>query len=365
MKIQSIGPKIYTNGIDPLADVFICYDIMPNVDFSSEMSLDRSRLEYFGKNTIIEMFSTQGLNYKDYFFVFDTYLNLEGFDQNSFFYPACLLTTAQYYLSYAPDHVIDFANKKNSVNCPMHKHRSQRILASGWFANNPIDGLLYTQFWSKDDHDMIMHLDELLQLGGLIDWTHSYGPASKLLEQHTIGTPTYLTNSNDPNKSYWRPKNFFRDLSNMFYSTVFSTVLEPVFWEHGSGLTEKYVNAIYGGTIPVVNGYRVYDSLGQLGFDTFSDIIDTSSQYELDPVLRIWNMLEKNKNIFSHWEEIISDAQVQKRIVSNLDLMRSPEKIFKNSLASTNKLSLQRATSIKDSLKTLKFPYADLINVSD
>jgi hypothetical protein len=365
MKIQLISPKTWKNSIDPLVDVFIWEDHMPNINFPSDLTLDRSRLEYFGKNTIIEMFSTQGLNYKDYFFVFDTYLNLEGFDQNSFFYPATILNWTQYYLSYAPDHMIDFANKKNSVNCHMHKHRSQRILASGWFANNPIDGLLYTQFWSKDDHDMIMHFDELLQLGGLIDWTHSYGPESKLLEQHTIGTPTHLQNSDDTNKNLWFPENFFRDLSTMFHSTVFSIVLEPAFWEYGSGITEKYINAIYGGTIPVVNGYRVYDSLGKLGFDTFPDIIDTSSQYELDPVLRIWNMLEKNKNIFSQWEEIISDAQVQKRIINNLKLMQCPDKIFKNSLSLNSKLCLQRATSIRDSLKTFKFPYVDLLNDSD
>jgi hypothetical protein len=261
--------------------------------------------------------------------------------------------------------MIDFASKQNSINCPMHKHRSQRILVSGWFANNPIEGLSYTQFWTQDDHDMIMHLDELLQLGRLIDWTHSYGPESKLLEQHTIGTPTHLQNSDDTNKNLWFPENFFRDLSTMFHSTVFSTVLEPVFWEHGSGLTEKYINAIYGGTIPVVNGYRVYDSLGKLGFDTFSDIIDTSSQYELDPILRVWNMLEKNKNIFQQWKQIISDAQVQKRIVNNLKLMQCPDKIFKNSLSLNSKLCLQRATSIQDSLKTFKFPYVDLLNVSD
>jgi hypothetical protein len=346
-----------------MADAIVCDDHMPHVDLlSGTMSLDATRTEYFGKNTIIETFNNQGLDYKDYFFVFDSYLNLEGFDQHSVFYPKFFLKTIEKFLAYSPTYKIDFAMKKNSVNCLMHKNRSSRILASCWFANNPINDLLYTQFWSHNNHELIMHLEELLQLGNLTDWNHSYGPEYKMLKQ-CIDSSFNITES-----GYYYDQiaiNFFEKIAHMYYSTVFSVTLEPVFWEHGSMLTEKYAHAVYGGTIPILNGYQVYDNLNKLGFDTFSDIIDTSSQHELDPILRIWNMLEKNKNVFAQWKEIISDVQIQKRMVNNLDLIQCPEKIFKNSLASIDKTSLQKVIDIKDSLTALRFPCLDMLNVSD
>ena len=365
MQVYIIGPNNSKDIINPLADAIVCGDHMPPVDLlSSTMPLDAARNEYFGKNTIIEIFNNQGLDYKDYFFVFDQYLNLEGFDQHSFFYPVILLYLVETFLVHSPSHEIDFSMKMASVNCPMNKNRSQRILASCWFANNPVDDLVYTQFWSEQDNDTILHLDELLQLGNLTDWTHSYGPECKMLNRR-IGPIHNVTKVNSENLYEQITINFFEKISHMYYRTVFSVDLEPVFWEHGSMLTEKYINCIYGGTIPIVNGYQIYNNLNKLGFDTFSDIIDTSSQHQRNPVLRIWNMLEKNKNVFSQWKEIISDAQVQKRIVNNLKLIQCPEKIFENSLKHVNQSALQKVIDIKDSLKALRFPYIDMLNVSN
>ena len=367
MKIHRISSGDSAFIIDPSVDIIIWNDHMPDVAPAyGTMSLDKAREEYFGKNTIIEMFNNQGLNYKDYFFVFDNYLNLEGFDQHSFFYPRFFLNVIKKFLLCSPNHKIDFTTKKNSVNCLMHKHRSQRLLASCWFANNPVKDLLYTQFWAHDKQDVITELDEMLQLSNLTDWTHNYGPKCIMLKS-CHGAPPDLTSFNFKSNNMYEKNamNFFENIANMYYRTVFSVTLEPVFWERGSHVTEKYVNAIYGGTIPIVNGYRVYDDLNKLGFDTFSDIIDTSSQHELDPIMGVWNMLEKNKNVFAKWKEIISDSQIQKRIANNLDLIKCPDKIFKNFLETYSGASLQKVLDIKDLLKTLDFPYIDMLNDSD
>jgi hypothetical protein len=338
---------------------------MTDINFSSSnLQLDDARIKYFGRNTIVDRFNDQGLNHKDYFFIFDTYLNFEDFNYNGYFYPSWLLNTVIDYQKFSPQHSIDFKEKPHSVNCVMNKIRESRLLTSCWFSNNKIDGLLHTQSWTSTHSTAINQLDELLQIGNLIDWTHESGPDVRMLDcrwiDHIGNTPArYYENSSVE-------ANFFTtEISEIFNSTAISVVLEPVFWEHGSIASEKYMHAIYGGTIPLVSGYKIYDSLATLGFDTFSDIIDTSSQYELDPILRVWNMLEKNKRLFLQWQELISDPHVQNRILNNFTLLQNPEQIFMNSLKLNSEQSLNKILSLKDSLKTYGFEYLDRLCITD
>jgi len=334
---------------------------MPEVRFKSGQALVNARLEYFGKNTIVDLFNNQSLNYTNYFFVLD-YVNLQGFDSCSFFYPAFFLRTVVDYQKFVPDYVIDFSKKQHSVNCAMNKLRSSRLIVSCWFCNNTVDGLQYTQSWTSSDSHAIQILDELFQLGGLVDWTHEYGPMIKMLDKKWLNYRNarpehYLSNTSNE-------KNFFlSEVKTMFDTTAISIVLEPVFWEHGSMITEKYVHAVYGGTIPLINGYKIYDVLSQLGFDTFSDIIDTSSQYELDPVLRVWNMLEKNKDVFSQWKNLISDQSIQNRLINNLNLLKTPDVLFRNIIKLNTIDSLKKAISFTQPLVENKFLYADMLNV--
>jgi hypothetical protein len=361
MNFQKISPIQTTTTIDSTVDFFVVSDHMPgsSVNWAADLPLDQIRVKYFGQNTIVDMFNNQGLNPDDYFFIFDHYLNLKDFE--GYFYPNFLLTTAVDYQKFSPNHVIDFTQKKYSVNCVMNKPRQARYIASCWLYNNKIDGLLHTQSWSQNSSVSINQLDELLQLGKLIDWTHKFGPAVKMLDQHWIDYNGNLSTDYGRND-----ENFFNGgINTIFDTTAISIVLEPVFWENGSIATEKYMHAIYGGTIPVVSGYQIYDSLNKLGFDTFSDIIDTSSQYELDPVLRIWNMLEKNKNLFSQWQDLILDPLVQNRIVNNLNLLQNPEKIFKNSIRLNSKRSLDKIVSLNESLKSYGFQYFDMLPIPE
>jgi hypothetical protein len=372
MKHQPMGP-VFTDSesdkIDPSIDFFIIYDHQPQVNFLSS-NLNDARIKYFGQNTIVDRFNNQGLNHKDYFFIFDHYLNFDDFKFNGFFYPNLLLKTAINYQKFSLDHKIDFAQKQYSVNCLMNKIRESRLLASCWFSNNKIDGLLHTQSWTSTHSPAVDQLDELLQLGNIIDWTHEFGPHVRMLTQRWIESELIVLNRAESKISfsphYCNEGNFFNSaVKQLFDITAISVVLEPVFWEHGSMATEKYMHAIYGGTIPLVNGYKIYDSLSTLGFDTFSDIIDTSSQYELNPILRIWNMLENNKKLFSQWQELMSDPHVQNRILNNLTLLQNPEQIFINSLRLNTEQSLAKIVSLKDCLKTYEFEYIDKLNIPD
>lgn len=338
---------------------------MPDADFTAvSQSLDDAKINYFGKNTIQDLFAAQSLNQEDYFFIFDTYLNFEDFKYNGYFYPGWLLNTVIDYQKFSPQHSIDFKKKTHSVNCVMNKMRPSRVLTSCWFANNKVDGLLHTQSWSSLDSTALNLLDELLQLGGLIDWEHEFGPHVKMLEQrwidHLGNAPLRFCDNSSLEKNF-----FTTEISQIVDSTAISVVVEPVFWEHGSIASEKYIHAIYGGTIPLVSGYKIYDSLDKLGFDTFSDLIDTSSQYELDPVLRVWNMLENNKKLFLQWQDLIKDKQIQHRIINNLMLLQSPETILKNSLRLNSAHSFDRVMSLKQSLPLYGFQYLVMLSNPD
>jgi hypothetical protein len=361
MKFQTIYAN--TTVIDSTVDFFIVTDHMSDANFISQSQSLNDCKKYFGKNTIIDLFSNQGLKFKDYFFIFDHYLNFEDFD--GYFYPNYLLDTAIHYQKlnqkFFPNYTNDFTKKTHSVNCITNKVRPARLLVSCWFANNQVDKLLHSQSWTSTDNHAMSLLDELLQIGDLIDWTHEFGPAVKMLEQQWIDSQ-HIDASQLLNNSTFGD-NFFKSTLNQIYkSTAISVVLEPVFWEHGSIATEKYMQAVYGGTIPLVNGYKIYDSFTTLGFDTFSDIIDTSSQYERNPILRIWNMLESNKHVFSQWQDIISDPHVQNRIDSNLILLKNPENIFKNSIKLNSKQSFNKMLSFRKNLDIKKSSKSELKN---
>ena len=364
MNYQVISPRVASK-IDTTVDFFVIHDHMPSVNFTAtSQSLDDARIEYFGQNTIVDQFNNQGLNHNDYFFIFDTYLNFDDFKSNGYFYPNWLLKTAIDYQKFSLDHTIDFAQKQYSVNCVMNKIREPRLLTSCWFSNNKIDGLLYTQSWTSTHSTAVNQLDELLQLGNIIDWTHEFGPDVRMLDCHWIDHKGNAPSHYQKNSS--NQENFFNSkIKKIFDTTAISVVLEPVFWEHGSIASEKYMHAIYGGTIPLVSGYKIYDSLTTLGFDIFSDIIDTSSQYELDPILRIWNILENNKRLFLQWQELMSDPHIQNRILKNLTLLQNPKQIFMNSLKLNSEQSLSKIVSLKDCLKTYGFEYLDKLNIPD
>jgi hypothetical protein len=153
--------------------------------------------------------------------------------------------------------------------------------------------------------------------------------------------PHWFSYNNLPSYSYKNGLNnaiVFKNClkENMFDPCAVTIVHEPIENDLGNCLTEKYVNAIYGGTIPIVLGYKVYDTLEKMGFETFADIIDVSSQDEIDPKLRVIHMLDRNKHILSNDAlKIIKDKKIQDRIKHNFDILRDSKKL-KQAIIQTN-----------------------------
>jgi len=86
--------------------------------------------------------------------------------------------------------------------------------------------------------------------------------------------------------------------STVFEPSCVSLITEPSFYERETLQTEKTIMAMYGGTLPIwVGGWRIPQSLRQLGFDVFDDIVDHSYETLADPWDRAYYAVEKNLNL--------------------------------------------------------------------
>lgn len=236
-----------------------------------------------------------------------------------FYFDKCFNDAVREYSNFEKNNIIDFTTKTKKFNYLSNKPREARFLTSTWIANNYIeyDSYNYTQAFEYSDFKDL--LNEFILVESLTTeskmlpkkWV-SYNP----LIEKSRGTQNGMAYSSNS-------INFYNKIKNEVSPTVFSIIMEPVFWEHGCLLTEKYINAVFGGTIPIVNGYKVYDNIKEMGFDTFEDIIDTSAQYEKNPIYRIINLLEKNKEHLDNAYEIIKDNTIQKRLINNIKILEN------------------------------------------
>ena len=312
-KITAWG-DIKVNKKSNICIVFDHMPALPMIDFSTT-----DIRKFYGYNGITNILK-QSMPHVDTV-IFDSYHNLDFLckEYKAFYIEDYFHSTIKEYLSLNKDNLVEFSLKTKKFNYLSNKPREARVLTSCWIANNYYDcgSYNYTQaYYPTEVEDL---LDEFI-------FVESLSMESKLLpkkwvvydksiEQRssTVLGVTYASNS----------LNFFNAIKNEISPTVFSIVMEPVFWEHGCHLSEKYINAILGGTIPIVNGYKVYEIVKEMGFDTFEDIVDTSAQFEKNPIYRILNLLEKNKNQLDNAIEIVNDVSIQQRLKNNIKILEN------------------------------------------
>lgn len=300
--------------------------LQPYQDYHSEIRSAKVYYIYdhlaFGEgvqDTLKLALEENGIEREGKFFIFDSYQHLEGYQGSSVYTHEFLLATIHDYLREFRSYEIDFATKQVSFNCQMNKSRYPRALASCWLKNNLYGkaGFIYSQPW------------DMTGLGSFLD--REIRKHKFKLEVDLLPVKWFDHDGEDPKNYLANTTNerVFRKClkSQMFDPCVFSLVLEPIEYELGATITEKYVNAVYGGNIPIVYGYKVYDVLSTIGFDTFADIIDTTSQDIVDPQARVIAMLESNKHVLTSGMDLINDTALQERLNHNLALMRNPEKM--------------------------------------
>jgi len=110
----------------------------------------------------------------------------------------------------------------------------------------------------------------------------------------------------------------------VFEPSCVSLVTEPCFYEREVLRTEKTIMALYGGTLPIwVGGWGIPQSMRDLGFDVFDDIIDHSYEHMPDPYDRVYFAVEKNLHLLtdvSVAKKFIQDNQ--DRLLHNVELLR-------------------------------------------
>ena len=120
-------------------------------------------------------------------------------------------------------------------------------------------------------------------------------------KSYTFGQEIFL----DHGLRYGHVKNA-ENYAGLLQTTVFepsciSLITEPSFYERETLKTEKTIMAIYGGTLPIwVGGWGIPDSMRQLGFDVFDDIVDHSYEHMADPWDRAYHAVEKNLKLLTN-----------------------------------------------------------------
>jgi len=314
-----------TNKITPWGETIvneqsnICqiFDHMVAPKFINLLTIDIKK--FYGHNTIDKILK-DFMPHVDTLIFHDYHCIVGNNNYKKFYVESFFNKTVKDYFNVDKDNSIDFSLKEKKFNYLSNKPRAARLLASSWIAEN------YNNFNEFNYTQAYEDTAEHVGLAGEFMISASLPEKLKILPKKwiTVNSSVEQINKNAGGMVYDQNHfNFYNGIRDEIIPTVFSIVMEPVFWEHGCMLTEKYVNAILGGTIPIVNGYEIYEVIEQMGFDTFSDIIDVSAQYEKNPIYRILNLLEKNKNCLDNAIEIINDSTVQKRILNNIKILES------------------------------------------
>lgn len=276
----------------------------------------------WAKQPYRDYFAQLGIDTKGKLLLCDAYLHLADHHDNSFYtlkFPGSAQFGCREFLYHLPKYDLNDNKKQFILNCPMKRARRHRLIASAWLKHNLYGkhDFKYTQSWNIDS-DMINYLSHCNK-NQKLDIGEEILPARFIMWPNiTVSTPP-----GDSEAALLFQLAFKEEL---FDPSVFSIVLEPAENILGCVMTEKYIYAVYGGTIPIVYGHKIYESLEKIGLDTFSDIIDTSSQHEENFEIMAVNMLEKNKHLFTDTSslKLMDDPKIKDRLRHNLDLLRNP-----------------------------------------
>lgn len=296
------------------------------------------------QDSLIYSLNQKNINKQDKYFIIDSYQYIENYDNQSILTSDFLMFMQWQYNNEFSSYSIDFSNKTKSFNCQLNKSRYSRLLASCWLANH-LQGhvdFIYSQPWNTvTDFEYFLNAN---------NEKFNFNLTAKILPAN------WFEYNNNPAEDYLTDTTNAQVFGNclkaqMFDPTIFSIVIEPVGNELGCSITEKYINALYGGNIPIVYGYKAYDTLAKLGFDTFADIIDISSQDIVDPYQRIVHMLETNKAVLLN--PITLNNSIMDRLTANLNHLRNSDVFFDKILHLNSKAMLLEYKTRLDADPTL------------
>lgn len=317
-------------------DVYILSDhmpppdeLLPNVNWAQS---GREYKELFtGCNTYLSLFAQNNIDINEKFFVSNQYLSLNMPVGTKIVYTGHrdFIWQSWLMMQVNPVYRPTTTNKIKNFNAIMNKARPHRGILSHWLKNSNLLNYDYTQSWESNDGLRLLVKELMYQTDG--DWQREI----TFLDRKWLGNGNsidhFITSSKIAN-----PEVFYHILSPLFEQSMISIVTEPHFFEHACALTEKYIFAVTGGTIPLLLNYGIYDVIDRIGLDGFTDIIDVTAQYEPDPVLRTLAMLDKNRHLLENALDLANSSDIQSRLWKNFELIRDFQQLGHNVIHGLN-----------------------------
>ncbi|MDC0862994.1 hypothetical protein OAP74_00795 [bacterium] len=111
---------------------------------------------------------------------------------------------------------------------------------------------------------------------------------------------------------------------SVYEPSCISIITEPLYYEREAFATEKSYMAMFGGTFPIwFGGWKIPQSMRDLGFDVFDDIIDHSYETLSDPYERCVNSLLYNQHLFKDIENLKNLLlKNTSRLLHNVELIK-------------------------------------------
>lgn len=190
---------------------------------------------------------------------------------------------------------IDWTNRRHAFNFMINKPRPHRLLLLDMVHSLGLSDYRHSLCWSHD-HKSIPRTDykfgdERTLEQGILNGSHANACTYDSLLKRTVFEPTCV-----------------------------SLITEPAFHERETIITEKTLMAIWAGTLPIwVGGWRCAETMRDMGFDVFEDVIDHGYQALLDPVERCRQAVLLNIHLL---ERPIDLVPLISRLRHNLELLR-------------------------------------------
>lgn len=297
------------------SEIILVTDHMPHVQ-SIHLYIDNN--ERFFQNTIIDLFDSAGIDYKEKIFVFDSYMCFEDFktDQTVFTNEWLFTQQIQEFIKSMPDwNRVPRISPTKKLSAMMNKVRPNRIITSVLLANLFNSEEIAYSFKLDDDFSLNLVISELL---------------SKC--EYDIDTTRVLDNNwIESTKPNIIDAITFRDFlyAELFAPATISLITEPTFFENGVHLSEKTLMSVYAGHFPIwVGSYKAAECAERLGLDIFNDVIDHSYQYIEHPGKRSVEAILKNIELLSNIElQTHLRNKMYGRLDDNLKLMRDLNKL--------------------------------------
>lgn len=120
-------------------------------------------------------------------------------------------------------------------------------------------------------------------------------------------------------------KNFDVLLRNLYENVFVEIVSETIFDKKYFGLSEKFLNSVYGCVFPImIAGPGAIKFLDQLGFDMFHDIIDHSYDTISNPLDRLCSAIDLNSKLLTDSDYVkFLWKENQQRFINNVTFAKT------------------------------------------